>query len=52
LNDLKKILLGLALWISGITGLHMALNVDWMTLLNDRLPQDKRRLNVAYIPVT
>jgi hypothetical protein len=41
-----------ALWIAGITGAHLSLNVDWTSLLNDRLPEQKRRLNVAYIPVT
>ena len=49
---MKKIWVGLALWIATITGLHFTMNVDWKTLLNDRLPLDKRKLNVAYIPVT
>lgn len=39
-------------WIVVITGLHFALNVDWNVLLNDRLPFARRKLNVAYIPVT
>ena len=41
-----------AVWLGAITGSHMALNVDWNVLLNDRLPFAKRKLNVAYIPVT
>jgi len=39
-------------WLVAISALHMALNVDWNVLLNDRLPLAKRKLNVAYIPVT
>jgi NitT/TauT family transport system substrate-binding protein len=39
-------------WLAVITGLHLWLNVDWSALLNDRLPLDKRKFNVAYIPVT
>lgn len=49
---MKKILIGAAAWLAVITAAHMALNVDWNVLLNDRLPLDKRKLNVAYIPVT
>ncbi len=49
---MKKILIGAAVWVAVITVAHMALNVDWNVLLNDRLPLDKRKLNVAYIPVT
>ena len=39
-------------WLVVITAAHMALNVDWNILLNDRLPAAQRKLNVAYIPVT
>jgi hypothetical protein len=28
------------------------MNVDWEVALNDRLPLEKRKLKVAYIPVT
>jgi hypothetical protein len=49
---MKKIVVGLALWLGIISAMHMALNVNWSVLLNDRLPEDKRKLNVAYIPVT
>ena len=48
----KKIAIGIAAWVIAITGLHMAWNVNWSVILNDRLPLDKRKLNVAYIPVT
>jgi hypothetical protein len=49
---MKKIVLAATAWLVGITGAHMALNVDWNILLNDRLPAAQRKLNVAYIPVT
>ncbi|HSP33105.1 MAG TPA: hypothetical protein VLU46_02190 [Thermoanaerobaculia bacterium] len=49
---MKKIFIGAAAWVAVITAAHFALNVDWNVLLNDRLPIGKRKLNVAYIPVT
>jgi hypothetical protein len=52
MSDTRKILLVLAAWVTAITGFHLALNVDWSVMLNDRLPEMKRRMNVAYIPVT
>jgi hypothetical protein len=48
----RKIGLGVVAWVVLITGAHMATNVDWTVLLNERLPESERRLNVAYIPVT
>jgi hypothetical protein len=39
-------------WMVAITGLHAWLNVDWAAAFNDYLPEGKRKLNVAYIPVT
>jgi hypothetical protein len=48
----RKIVLGVAAWVSVITAAHLATNVDWKVLLNDRLPARERKLNVAYIPVT
>ena len=48
----KRIFLGLIAWTLAITAAHFALNVDWKAALNDRLPREKRKLNVAYIPVT
>jgi putative salt-induced outer membrane protein YdiY len=35
-----------------VTTAHFALNVNWSVLMNDRLPESARKLNVAYIPVT
>ncbi len=48
----RKIFIGVAAWVAVITAAHMAMNVDWKVLLNDRLPENERKLNVAYIPVT
>jgi hypothetical protein len=48
----RKIAIGVAAWIAVITTAHLMLNVDWNVLLNDRLPESQRKLNVAYIPVT
>ena len=48
----KKIVAGLIAWTLAVTGLHATMNVDWSVMLNDRLPLHKRKLNVAYIPVT
>ena len=48
----RRILAGLFLWTGSVTAAHLALNVDWSAALNDRLSPEKRKLNVAYIPVT
>jgi len=39
-------------WLAVITAAHLLLNVNWQVLMNDRLPEGQRKLNVAYIPVT
>ena len=52
MSDTRRIGLGIVAWVLIISGAHLALNVNWQVLLNDRLPVDKRKLNVAYIPVT
>jgi hypothetical protein len=49
---LRRIWLGIGAWIAAITSAHFALNVNWPVLMNDRLPEASRKLNVAYIPVT
>jgi hypothetical protein len=49
---MRKIVLGTIAWIAAISAVHLAVNVNWETLLNDRLPEQKRKLNVAYVPVT
>ena len=52
MTSTRKIGLAVAAWVVAITAAHMAVNVDWKVLLNDRLPESERKLNVAYIPVT
>jgi hypothetical protein len=49
---MKRLVLVLLAWSGAVTALHLALNVDWSAVWNDRLPPDQRKLNVAYIPVT
>ena len=39
-------------WVALISILHGYLNVNWAAVLNDRLPLAKRKIIVAYIPVT
>jgi NitT/TauT family transport system substrate-binding protein len=48
----RKILVGILAWTAAITSAHLVFNFDWSPILNDRLPREKRKLNVAYIPVT
>ncbi len=47
-----RILLGAAGWLVLISGLHSYLNVNWAAVLNDYRPPAKRKIIVAYIPVT
>ncbi len=47
-----RILVVIFLWVGTISAAHLWLNVDWSSVLNDRLPENKRKFNVAYIPVT
>jgi hypothetical protein len=49
---MRKIVAVVGVWIVVITAAHFALNVNWQVLMNDRLPEAQRKLNVAYIPVT
>jgi hypothetical protein len=52
MKDRTKMLLGTLAWVLVITTLHLTLNVSWVSVLNEYLPKEKRKLNVAYIPVT
>jgi NitT/TauT family transport system substrate-binding protein len=52
MSSTRKIMLAVAAWVAVITTAHLATNVDWKVMLNDRLPEQERKLNVAYIPVT
>lgn len=49
---MRKLAYALAAWVAIVTAAHLAMNVDWGVLLNERLPLADRKLNVAYIPVT
>jgi NitT/TauT family transport system substrate-binding protein len=52
MNLKSKILFGAFGWLALISGLHAWLNVNWGAVLNDYLPVAKRKITVAYIPVT
>src|SRR5271166_5330408 len=39
-------------WLVLISGLHAYLNVNWAAVLNDYHPVEKRKIVVAYLPVT
>jgi hypothetical protein len=52
MTNIKRITAGLLLWTGFISAVHLRLNFDWSPVMNDRLPVDKRKLSVAYIPVT
>jgi hypothetical protein len=52
MNRFRSLIAVVAAWAAAVTGLHLALNVDWTSVLNDRLPKSARRFHVAYIPVT
>src|ERR1700749_2401038 len=47
-----KALLLVSAWLIVITGLHSWLNVNWAAVLNDYRPLEKRKITVAYLPVT
>ena len=47
-----KIVLFAAGWLALISALHGYLNVNWAAVLNDYRPVEKRKITVAYIPVT
>jgi NitT/TauT family transport system substrate-binding protein len=47
-----KVVLGAVGWLVVITALHAYLNVNWTAVLNDYRAPDKRKITVAYIPVT
>jgi NitT/TauT family transport system substrate-binding protein len=48
----KAFLLGAVAWLVVISLLHGYLNVNWAAVLNDYRPLAKRKITVAYIPVT
>ena len=52
MTGVRRVALSLAAWLLVVTALHSVLNVNWAVLANDFVAPDKRKLNVAYIPVT
>jgi NitT/TauT family transport system substrate-binding protein len=48
----RKVLVFGVGWLVLISALHGYLNVNWAAVLNDHLPVTKRKITVAYIPVT
>ncbi|MEQ1886941.1 MAG: ABC transporter substrate-binding protein [Bryobacteraceae bacterium] len=48
----NRILWVAAAWVAMITGAHAYLNVNWVSIFNEYLPEEKRKFNVAFIPVT
>ncbi len=48
----RTVALAVGGWLALVTAAHLALNVDWSSMLNDWRPPGERKLNVAYIPVT
>jgi NitT/TauT family transport system substrate-binding protein len=48
----RRALLGSLGWVGAVSGLHAYLNVNWSSFLNGYVPEEKRKFNVAYIPVT
>ena len=48
----RKLLLYGSMWLIVISALHASLNVNWGAVLNDYQPLNKRKITVAYIPVT
>ncbi len=47
-----KVLAIAAAWLVVVSGLHAFLNVNWAAVLNSYRPPAKRKIIVAYIPVT
>src|SRR5579859_1504030 len=48
----KKVPVLVFAWLVLVSALHAYLNVNWTSIVNDYLPPEKRKFNVAFIPVT
>ena len=48
----RKLAIGVLLWTGVVSAAHLTWNVDWSSIFNAYLPEEERKLNVAYIPVT
>src|SRR5580700_4699151 len=47
-----KAIMVVVTWLVLITAAHAYLNVNWAAVLNDYRPIEKRKITVAYLPVT
>jgi hypothetical protein len=52
MNERRRIMLGVVAWTAAVSALHAKLNVNWSSIINEYLPPEQRKINVAYIPVT
>lgn len=52
MSGIRRLVVLLAGWVALVSAAHLGMNVDWSTVLNQRLPPGERKFNVAYIPVT
>ena len=52
LSRLQRLFLGVIAWLGTLSALHLWLNVDLSLWRNQRLPLERRKLQVGYIPVT
>lgn len=48
----RRAVLGILGWTAPLSVAHGYLNVNWPAILNGYLPEENRKFNVAYIPVT
>ena len=48
----RSLVIYASLWAVAISVLHASLNVNWAAVLNDYKPLSRRKITVAYIPVT
>jgi NitT/TauT family transport system substrate-binding protein len=48
----RRLAIGALLWTGVVSAAHLTWNVDWSMVFNAYLPEQERKLNVAYIPVT
>ena len=49
---LRRLVLAAVAWLGALSALHLWLNVDLSLWRNQRLPLERRKLQVGYIPVT
>jgi NitT/TauT family transport system substrate-binding protein len=52
MTDARKIVFGILAWTTMLSALHVRYNLDFASITNEYLPENQRKINVAYIPVT